>query len=144
MIGKFDSEHNFLSNFSPSPIIVNGLKCPTVEHAYQIYRTKPEAGQDREDILALPPGKAKKKAHLVPQNPTFERRKVAIMRQALQKKFSIPELRTQLLATGEETLVEGNWWHDNCWGDCHCPKCFNTEGQNMLGKLLMELREKLA
>ena len=144
MIGEFKSENSFLSNFSNSPILVNGIECPTVEHAYQIYRAKPEDAEGREDILALSPGKAKKKAHTLPQSATFEPRKMAIMKQALRKKFTNPTLRTLLLDTGEQKLEEGNWWHDNFWGNCHCPKCFNTEGQNMLGELLMELRKKLA
>ena len=49
----------------------------------------------------------------------------------------------RLLSTSNATLVEGNWWHDNFWGDCYCPKCKGIPGANTLGRLLMELRSKL-
>ena len=45
----------------------------------------------------------------------------------------------KLLATGEEELIEGNYWHDTCWGVCNCAKC-GDKGENRLGKLLMEVR----
>lgn len=37
-------------------------------------------------------------------------------------------------------IVEGNYWHDNYWGNCTCDKCKNIEGQNKLGKILMKIR----
>ena len=40
-------------------------------------------------------------------------------------------------------LIEGNTWHDNYWGDCSCNRCKSKSGENMLGILLMELRDKL-
>jgi ribA/ribD-fused uncharacterized protein len=46
-------------------------------------------------------------------------------------------LRKQLLATGDEELVEGNHWHDTYWGVC------DDVGQNKLGKILMKVREEL-
>jgi predicted NAD-dependent protein-ADP-ribosyltransferase YbiA (DUF1768 family) len=54
-----------------------------------------------------------------------------------------PELLTRLLATDESLLIEGNWWHDNFWGDCRCgkkPEC-RAMGENMLGKTHMKIRE---
>lgn len=52
-------------------------------------------------------------------------------------KFAIPELKEMLLATGDEELVEGNYWHDTIWGVC------DGVGENHLGKMLMEIREDL-
>lgn len=34
-------------------------------------------------------------------------------------------------------------WHDNFFGDCVCPVCAKTPGQNWLGKILMDEREAL-
>ena len=59
------------------------------------------------------------------------------------KKANLAELREKLKATGDATLIEGNHWHDNRWGKCTCDKCQNKEGQNWLGKILMEIRETL-
>ena len=64
------------------------------------------------------------------------------MRTLLRKKFSMPELREKLLATGDTTLIEGTTWHDNYWGVCSCEKC-GGRGKNRLGELLMEIREEL-
>ena len=41
-------------------------------------------------------------------------------------------------------LIEGNYWHDNYWGNCLCPKCKEIEGQNQLGKILMKVRSTLS
>jgi len=43
----------------------------------------------------------------------------------------------RLLATGDQELIEGNTWGDRFWGVC------DGEGQNQLGRLLMELRNEL-
>jgi predicted NAD-dependent protein-ADP-ribosyltransferase YbiA (DUF1768 family) len=60
----------------------------------------------------------------------------------LELKFGCnADIRKALLATHPQELVEGNYWHDNYWGNCLCPKCTHIEGQNHLGKLLMKIRE---
>ena len=57
-----------------------------------------------------------------------------------------PELKTQLLATGEKVLVEASPY-DKIWGigfnksDALTSKA--KWGQNLLGKVLMEVRNKL-
>jgi len=48
-----------------------------------------------------------------------------------------------LLATLDAELIEGNAWHDNFWGDCFCEKCRDIEGLNVLGNILMRIREEL-
>ena len=56
---RFNSEYVFLSNFYPSLITIDGIKYPTVEHAYQAAKT-----MDRREKLAIAaarsPGQAKK------------------------------------------------------------------------------------
>ena len=47
------------------------------------------------------------------------------------------ELAGKLLNTGDAELVEGNHWGDRYWGVC------DGEGQNKLGKLLMQVRGEL-
>ena len=73
----------------------------------------------------------------------WEEVKEQVMYKALVEKFSIPELQKALLATGDEELIEGNYWHDNTWGDCYCDRCKDIKGQNLLGKLLMQVRDEL-
>ncbi len=60
------------------------------------------------------------------------------MREALKAKFTQNEdLKNILLETGDAILVE-HTENDNYWGDGG-----DGNGKNMLGKLLMELREEL-
>jgi len=67
------------------------------------------------------------------------------MRSAVKAKFKQnSELLKLLIATKPHDLIEGNYWHDNIWGDCLCSRCKNIKGQNLLGKILMEVREELS
>ena len=63
------------------------------------------------------------------------------MEELLRLKFAQPYLRDLLIATGEQKLIEGNYWHDNFWGSCSCEKC-GDKGENHLGRLLMKLRSE--
>lgn len=68
-----------------------------------------------------------------------------IMLELLRLKFTRnPELGKLLIATGDALLEEGNKWHDNFWGDCTCDDCRDIEGENWLGKLLMQVRDELS
>lgn len=70
--------------------------------------------------------------------------RVDVMRDVVHTKFgSNPDLAGQLIATGDAELIEGNYWHDNFFGNCICPVCAKTPGQNWLGKILMDEREAL-
>lgn len=81
---------------------------------------------------------------IIPVRPDWETIKVDVMKNVVRLKFTqSSELKTRLLATGDEELIEGNRWHDNFWGDCSCNNCSSVKGTNMLGKILMEVREEL-
>lgn len=47
------------------------------------------------------------------------------------------KLAEQLMATGEEDLVEGNDWGDRYWGVCR------GVGKNKLGQILKRIRSEL-
>lgn len=138
-IDKFDGEFAFLSNFYPSAISDGYTTFPTVEHYFQA--CKCEYMDDYDAIAAAPtPGQAKRLGRQAVLRDDWEQNKLNVMETALRKKFAIPELREKLLATGDAELIEGNHWHDNFYGDCHCDKCKGIPGQNSLGKLLMKIR----
>ena len=65
------------------------------------------------------------------------------MRFALEIKFAQGTTWYQKLKRTKSYIVETNYHHDNIWGDCTCIGCENIVGQNLLGKLLMEIREKI-
>lgn len=141
-INSFSGKYAFLSNFSPAIIQAEGIVYPTVEHFYQAMKTEDVASHKIIAALNHPAG-AKKYGYKVKIRPDWAQVKVAFMAAGLQAKFQYPNLRADLLATGSEELVEGNMWHDNFWGSCSCPKCWNKPGLNNLGKLLMAIRTVL-
>ena len=69
--------------------------------------------------------------------PDWNDIRVDIMRNIVNAKFTQnPDLMNKLLETNDAELLEGNWWKDTFWGIC------NGEGENNLGKILMEIRDK--
>lgn len=135
-ITSFKGDFAFLSNFYPSVIYVGGLRYETVEHAYQAAKTTTE--EHRELIRnAKTAGQAKKLGRTIPVRNDWNEAKVDVMRKLVQKKFENPFLRPLLKATGDAPLVEVNYWHDSFWGT------YKGEGENWLGKLLMETRAEI-
>lgn len=136
IISNFIKEARFLSNFAISPNTP-----PTVEHWYQAAKATNLA--DRQLISeAKTPGEAKRLARRIPLRKDWDRVKDDIMLSLVRAKFTDPELRAKLVATGSVELVEGNHWHDNYWGSCWCLKCHGVEKQNKLGKILMLVRSE--
>jgi ribA/ribD-fused uncharacterized protein len=98
---------------------------------------------DRRWVLdAGSPAQAKKRGRLVHLQEDWDSGfKNTAMHLTLVLKFSANfGILARLVSTNNEQLVEGNFWHDNYWGDCFCPKCQNIPGQNNLGILLMQVR----
>ena len=139
MIDFFDGEFAFLSNFYNASCIFEGKLYPTVEHAFQAAKSLDHA--ERDWIAAAgSPGLAKRLGRRVNLRSDWEKVKFDVMEECLRSKFADPVLKQKLLATGDEELVEGNYWHDNTYGNCSCEKCKDIVGRNMLGNILMKLR----
>lgn len=134
VIDRFVGDFAFLSNFYPSTVAVEGKLYPTVEHAYQALKTTEPLA--REIIRkAATPGEAKRLGRTVEIRSDWNDIRLEVMRDLLIQKFANPFLRPMLLATEDAELIEGNHWNDRFWGVCR------GEGQNHLGRLLMEVRE---
>ena len=139
MIDFFDGEYAFLSNFYNASCIFEEKLYPTVEHAFQAAKSLDHA--ERDWIAAAgSPGLAKRLGRRINLRPDWEKVKFNVMEECLRSKFADSVLKQKLLATGDEELVEGNYWHDNTWGNCSCEKCKDIVGRNMLGNILMKLR----
>lgn len=136
-IEKFIGKYEFLNNFYP---LKNGL---TVEHFYQAEKTN-DLAEKMRIMLAPTSGKAQRLGRKCVIEADFEERRPVIMLPLLRVKFEYSPLQEWLLATEGLELVEGNVWHNNYWGDCFCgrPEC-QERGLNMLGKLLMQIRNEL-
>ena len=136
VIDKFRGEYAFLSNFAPCKVTYNGRTYKTVEHAFQAAKSlDPDIRWQFQYCRSA--GEAKQRGKMVKLRPDWEEIKDKVMLTGLRKKFTDPELRSLLLATGDEELIEGNYWGDTYWGVC------NGAGQNKLGKLLMQVREEI-
>lgn len=141
-IDSFKDEYAFLSNFYPCNIKFCGHIFSNSESIFQVLKS-PHPEENLKLFSTLPPGEAKKLGRSLPLRKDWEAVKYIIMRMACRMKFEQnPILKQKLLETGTAELIEGNTWHDNCWGNCTCEKCKDIEGKNLLGNILMELREE--
>lgn len=147
MINKFEGRYSFLSNFYPAVIEHQGIKYPTVEHYYIAMKVNDEqlingkyytVGDFREMISKIEsPGLAKKIGRMVKLRSDWDNYKFEVMNWAVREKFKDTNLAQLLIDTGDQELVEGNWWGDTVWGVC------KGKGQNHLGKILMQVRNEL-
>lgn len=147
-VNKFREQYFFLSNFYECYIQYEGLTYRSAENAYQAAKiqvpSKVMTLVDRMAFRSMPPGVAKKAGRFIPIRDDWNQVKNLVMLDILRCKFiQHPELAKLLLATGDATLIEGNHWHDNYWGDCDCTKCSSIIGDNILGKLLMQVRSEI-
>ncbi len=166
IIGKFQG--TYLSNFYAVPVTRDGVTYPSVEHAYQSAKFSPSVfaslTEEQKSILSeilkqkgyaqliddystifteptIPSGITKDVANKLREwgfvRADWDEVRIEVMIDLLIQKFSIPELRDKLLETKDLYLMEGNTWEDTLWGVC------NNKGKNMLGRTLMNLREKI-
>ena len=138
MIDRFKDDYEFLSNFADSPFTYEGRKFPTVEHAYQAYKSLDPA-IFKAIAEAKTPGDAKRAGRsVVNLRPDWDCYKLWLMYKLVQAKFAQNDgLAYKLLNTNDEMLVEGNTWGDRFWGQV------DGQGENMLGKVLMIVRQDL-
>ncbi len=145
IIESLRGENRWLSNFFPCAINYNGDKFLSTEHAYQAYKTEDPLW--REAIrIASTPAIAKQKGMKAPLRHNWEDIKDSIMLDVLRLKFQDTTLRDKLLETYPKYIIEGNVWHDNHFGVClleDCDKCRDKKGENVLGHLLMHVREEI-
>lgn len=153
VVPRFDGDYFFLSNFYEAPVVFkspilqpdeDGLRFMTGEHAFQaakIHAMDPLDKMARLNYVvgvanSPTPAKAKYAGRSVKiDTEKWDSIKEACMREVVfQKFYQHPELRKQLLATGDAMLVEGNTWGDTYWGRVE------GKGYNKLGVILMEVR----
>ncbi|NET03026.1 MAG: NADAR family protein [Sphaerospermopsis sp. SIO1G2] len=125
------------SNFSPHGFVLDNLYWPTSEHYFQAQKFIGTPYLEQIRLLKTPKDAKKigRKTSL-PLRSDWENVKDDIMRKAVLCKFTThADIQEILLSTGEEELVE-NSPIDFYWG-CGA----DGSGKNMLGKILMEVRE---
>lgn len=139
-----EQPYGVLSNLYRRELEFEGCIFPTSEHAYQAGKAlKPAV---REWILAAPsPSLAAMAAHGLytwDVVPNWASIKFDRMRAVLRAKFTQhPDLAEILVSTGTKRLVEVgsvNSAVNRLWGE------IDGKGKNMLGVMLMELRDQLS
>jgi ribA/ribD-fused uncharacterized protein len=138
-----EKPYGAFSNLYKRPIIFEGVEYQTSEHAYQAGKARKESV--RKWLMDAPsPSLLAMAAHglyVWDISPDWSKTKFDRMRGVLLAKFTQHEdLRELLMSTGDARLVEVATVDNTVnrlWGEV------NGVGKNMLGVLLMELREKL-
>ena len=137
MIDSFTGEYHFLSNFYPAKVVFEGNVYASSEHAYQAAKAtnSKDRAMFREGIKA---GQAKRLGKKIKLRSDWESVKLSIMESIVRDKFTRhSDLKERLIATGDAELVEGNNFGDTVWGKV------DGKGQNLLGRILMKIREEL-
>jgi len=134
---KFFGKNHPLSNFYETPFRIGSFIYPTNEHWYA--SNKSDDFYEKIDIIMADTPKEAKLMGREVETPkkNWEQKKLSYMWKGLKAKFQNPQLREYLLNTGDAELVENNIF-DSYWG---CGRDGN--GKNMLGKMLMMLREQI-
>lgn len=159
---QMDNDYRFLSNYYPTEIIVDGRVYKSSEHYYQAIKFAVDGPIYQAVVDAPSPAEAKAIARAYNDQASLgdDQEMARRMKRALWPKFATEEgqpneLGLQLLATNARLIVEGNRrigadgknYSDQRWGMefdfTHMPKTATMTGQNLLGKLLMELRDLL-
>ncbi len=136
---KVSEPYGEFSNFAPFPIEIDGNRWATNEHYFQGQKfADPQRAeairQTPSPMIAARMGRSRQH----PLRADWEQVKEQIMHQALVAKFTQhPELRRLLLQTGDAEIVE-HTSNDSYWGDGG-----DGSGKNMLGRILMRVRDEL-
>jgi len=143
---KTTEAYGGLSNMAAGyPIRVNGVRIRTSEALYQACRFPHLPDVQRLIIEESSPmtAKMKSKPYRNESRPDWERVRVTVMRWCLRVKLAQnwSTFSRLLLATGDRPIVEESR-KDDFWG-AKVVDADTLTGMNVLGRLLMELREKI-
>jgi ribA/ribD-fused uncharacterized protein len=132
-------EFGCFSNFAAYPIEMGGKTWPTSEHYFQAQKLQNPAHREAIRKTNSPMEAARMGRDRTKKlRRDWESVKRGVMRDAVLAKFTQhDDLREVLLSTGDAKLVE-HTANDSFWGDGG-----DGSGRNMLGQILMEVREKL-
>lgn len=151
-IRKVEDEWGILGNFAKTPIVVNGVTFDCTERLFHIMKLRPDATEGIRDIMNSPGG-LRMKMHMKPMyrehrewfHDHWPSMVVDAMKFCLVQKYEQCEaFRKELERSKEKYIVEdetsrkrgrdADSWGTVLRGDAYV-------GPNLLGRLLMELRD---
>lgn len=139
MISGFNDKYRFLSNFYQVKVEYKGIVYDNAESAYQAQKCKYK--KDKQKFIGITGAEAKSIGKQIEIINGWDNVKHQIMFEiVLQKFLQNPSIAKRLIKTGNEMLIETNYWHDNFWGNCECENCRDLYGSNNLGFILMHVR----
>lgn len=140
VIGPFEGDWRFLSNFAPVSVRYDGTVFSTSEHAYQAAKADEEPELYERIAATTDPDEAKHLGRQASLSENWDEQKRYVMLEIVTAKFAQnPTCRDKLLNTNERTIVELNSWDDTYWG----ADIDTGKGTNMLGRILMGVRSSL-
>jgi type I restriction enzyme S subunit len=144
---KTNAQFGGLSNMAPGfPIFINGVRIRTSEALYQACRfpRRPEVQRQIIDDPSPMTAKMRSKPFLAYTRPDWDAARVRIMRWSVRVKLAQnwQAFSEVLLSTGDMPIVEKKVRRKDFWGATEQPDG-TLVGMNVLGRLLMELREQL-
>jgi hypothetical protein len=130
---EFKDEYWFLNNMCETPITYKDLTYRNVEAAFQAQKCPDRA----EEFVNLKGFEARKLGRKIKPRKDWNDVKESIMLELLEIKFSRRKYKKKLLRTEDEEIIYDNNWKDTFWGR------YDGEGENVLGKLIMSIRDEL-
>lgn len=143
------AEWGIFSNFAKTPMFVEGVEFACVEQMYHYIRLNDE--KERAEYLKLTPNmglkmKAKAFAKRGVERADWREIAVDVMRFCLNHKYqNSAEFRKALVDSGDKYIVEdesNRKKRPDSWGAVYDATTNEYYGKNIMGRLLMELREK--
>lgn len=134
---KINDPYGFMSNYKKARFFIYDRWWNWVEAPYQAKKT---IVQSEYDMIwkAKSNNDSRLLGQKVTMRPDWDEVKYSVMKECVMAKFlQHKDLRSQLIDTGYEELIEDSPT-DYFWG---CGK--DGTGKNMLGKVLMEVRDEL-
>ncbi|MBW4644457.1 MAG: NADAR family protein [Goleter apudmare HA4340-LM2] len=132
-------QYGCFSNFSPHGFVLDDLYWSTSEHYFQAQKFIGTPHVEKIRLVKTPKDAAKMgRERTRPLRPDWEEVKDDIMRKAVLCKFAThADIREILFSTGNAEIIENSPidWYWGCGAD--------GSGKNMLGIILMEVRERL-
>ena len=134
------NEYGEFSNFAEYEITIDGKRWPTSEHYFQAMKFEDKVYAEKirktkKPLMATQMGRDRS----VKIKRGWDSMRVNVMTVAVRAKFNQhQELLDLLLSTGDRKIVE-HTSNDDYWGDGG-----DGSGENMLGIILMRIRDELS
>lgn len=134
---EFKDEYRWLSNFTLVEVILDGVRYPSVEHAYVSAKSDNPLLKDFCKNPNNTSGQVKRKGRKFELVSNWDEIKLDVMLNLLIQKFNQEPFKTLLKDTNNCFIQEGNNWKDEFWG----VNLETSNGLNHLGNMIMRIRK---